>query len=129
MRFVPVARHIEKIFENRQAMFGANALRMKLHALDRQRFVSDAHDFTVVGPRGDSETVWKTGALDDQRVVARGHEVLRQPRKQPMVVVVDGRYFSKVKRSQVRQIIDGALNGFEQIEMVHSTYLQHTVLS
>ena len=42
---------------------------MKLHALNRKRFVTHAHDFTIVGPCRDFKAVRQRGALDRERVI------------------------------------------------------------
>ena len=38
-------------------MFGEDGFGVELHALDPQRLVAHPHDFAVVGPRGDVQTI------------------------------------------------------------------------
>ena len=46
-------------------------LRMKLHAHHRMGAVSDPHDLTIIGARGDLETIAQGRLLNQQRVIAR----------------------------------------------------------
>ena len=63
------------------SVFGHDRLGMELHALDGQALVFDAHDFAIVGPRGNVEHLRAGFALDHQRVVARHTVGRRQLRK------------------------------------------------
>jgi len=49
-----------------------------LYATDRQRLVLDRHCNPVLGARGDVEHVWYTVALDEQRMIAADHDLIRQ---------------------------------------------------
>jgi len=61
---------------------------VELHALDEEFAVAQAHD-DAIGFRGDFELIRKRFFLDNQRVIARGGEILRQILEDRLVVVVD----------------------------------------
>src|SRR5947209_20603797 len=71
---VPRGGKIEKIFQDRVAVLGRDAFGMKLHAMYRQGLVRSAHHQPVAGLRGDGEFIRKGGAIDHQRMIARGFE-------------------------------------------------------
>ena len=71
------AGKIEEIGEQLMAVLRGDALGMELHAVHRIALVLQAHDHAVVGLGGDLERVRQAAALDDQRMIARGGEVLR----------------------------------------------------
>src|SRR3972149_7634022 len=64
---------------------------MELHALHLVLLVAHAHDDAVLGPRGYLEHRRQGLALDNERMVARGLERVREPRKDRLSVVVDDR--------------------------------------
>ena len=64
---------------------------MKLHALDVELAVAQAHDLALGGPRADLEARRERRALDDERVVARRLEGAGEPREEAAAVVQDGR--------------------------------------
>src|SRR5580700_5252486 len=70
-RAIEGAREIQKIAQYERAMFGENALRVKLHAIGRQRAMRDAHDHAVIRLRGDFEIDRRARALNDEGMVAR----------------------------------------------------------
>src|SRR5688572_28517072 len=55
-------------------MLGCNRLRMKLNAFDRQRPMTQAHDFAIIGPGSDFKTFAQRGSFYRQRAVTRGAE-------------------------------------------------------
>ena len=59
------------------AVLGGDALGMELHAVHGVALVLHAHDEAVGGLGRDLERVGQARALDDQRMVARRREVLR----------------------------------------------------
>ena len=59
------------------AMLRGDALGMELHAMHGIALVLQAHDHAVGRLRGDLELVGQARALDHQRMIARGGEVLR----------------------------------------------------
>ena len=61
---------------------------MELDSLDRHLAVTKAHD-DAVGLRGHFEVFRKRSLFDDQRVVARGHKILRQILENRFAVVMD----------------------------------------
>src|SRR4051794_6617272 len=68
---VPGRGEIEKILQNRVAVFGRDAFGMKLHAMNRQRLVRSAHHQAVACLGGDGEFVRKSGAVDHERMITR----------------------------------------------------------
>src|SRR4051794_24276152 len=68
---VPRRGEIEKIFQNRVAVFGRDAFGMKLHTVHRQRLVGGAHHQAVARLGGNGKFIWKGGAIDHERMVAR----------------------------------------------------------
>ena len=60
-----------------QAGLGKHRLGVELHAFDRQLAMAQAHD-EAVGLGGDFQFLGQAFPLDDQRVVARGNEILLQ---------------------------------------------------
>src|SRR6185295_6080974 len=69
---------LEKISQQRVAMLGEDGFRMKLDAFHRQLAMANAHDFAVVGGRGDRKACGHRRALDRERMVAGGGERRRQ---------------------------------------------------
>src|ERR1043165_893115 len=64
----------EEVLEDFHAALGGDALRVKLHAPDRQLAVAQAHDLTLGGFGGDFQFARESCALDEQRVIARRRE-------------------------------------------------------
>src|SRR4029077_4312100 len=58
---VPRGGKVEKILQNRVAVFRRDALGVKLHPVHRQRLVRSAHHQAVPGFRGDGERVGQRG--------------------------------------------------------------------
>src|SRR6516164_9597646 len=58
-------------------------LRVKLHAANWQRLVLDCHCDPVIGAGGDVEHVGHAIALDEQRMIAADHNLVRQAPHQP----------------------------------------------
>ena len=71
------------------AVFGADRLRVKLHAPQRAARVFDAHHDAVGGP-GDLAALIAERAGHRQRVVADDLEVLGDPGEQSLARVLDG---------------------------------------
>src|SRR3546814_6378682 len=66
---------LQEVVQQRVALLRGDALRMELHAVDRQGPVLQAHDHAVVGGRRDLQPVVGEGRrIDGERVVARGGE-------------------------------------------------------
>ncbi len=61
----------QEIGQDGVAVLAGDALRVELHAEDRQRAVAQAHDQPVLGPGGRHQRVGQRVPLDDQAVVAR----------------------------------------------------------
>src|SRR5687767_2413126 len=57
-------------------MLSCDRLRMKLNAFDRQRPMTQAHDFAIIGPGSDFKTFGQRGSFYRQRVVTRGAEAI-----------------------------------------------------
>ena len=66
-----------------------NGLRMKLHALDAQLLMAQAHDFPVLGGGSDFQAVGEGRALDRQRVIARSPEAIGNPGKHFPAIMFD----------------------------------------
>jgi hypothetical protein len=67
----PSLGEIEEIPQDRRAMLGGDALRMKLDAVDRQLPMRERHDQAVIGLRLDIEDGRAAVAVDDERMIAR----------------------------------------------------------
>ncbi len=61
---------------------------MELHAVDRFRAVLQTHDSAVVQPSGDFEVVWKSIAVDNQRMIACGGQRRGQVFEDAFAIVV-----------------------------------------
>src|SRR4030065_2357853 len=68
---------IEEIGKELMPMLRGDALGVELHAMHWIALVLQAHDHAVRGFRGDLEHIGKTCALDHERMIPRGGEVLR----------------------------------------------------
>ena len=55
---------LEKVFQKIVASLGQNGFRVELHALDSHGLVADPHDFAIVGPGCDIETIRTAFPLD-----------------------------------------------------------------
>jgi hypothetical protein len=84
----------EEIFEKPETRLGKNRLRMKLDALDAQFAMPKAHDCAIVSLGGNFELARQRFPLDDQRMIARGLEFLRQATKNSLAVVCDAARFA-----------------------------------
>src|SRR5690349_14671272 len=66
---------------------------MKLHAVNRKPAMSDAHHLArlagVIGPRTDFKIIVHLVRPDDEAVIPRGDEGIREPCKDPLRIVVD----------------------------------------
>src|SRR6266542_4656476 len=67
---------------------------MKLHALDRKRFVAQSHDLPFARPRTHFERVGQTRAFDEQRMVTGRGERVIEASENRFSVMLDGRSFS-----------------------------------
>jgi len=67
---------------------------MKLHPVDRQLAMTQAHDLLFCRLGGDLEAIGQRLAFYNQRMVARRFEGIRQPREHPFAVVLDRRGLS-----------------------------------
>ena len=76
---VAKASHFQEVPQQTLAFLREDGLGMKLHAMDGQFFVAEAHDLGVVvaGGSGDFETVRQGIALHEQGMIARGFKRLR----------------------------------------------------
>ena len=66
----------EEVFQNLHAAFGGDGFGVELDAPDGEFAVAESHDFAFGGLGGDFEGCGEGGALDEERVVARGGEAL-----------------------------------------------------
>ena len=71
------AGKVEEVDKQLMAVLRGDALGMELHAVHRIAFVLQAHDHAVGGLGGDLQRVGQALALDHQRMIARGREILR----------------------------------------------------
>src|SRR5688572_9575987 len=67
---------------------------MKLHAFDRERAMSHAHDLAVFGLRRHDEAFGYRHALDYERVIARRNEIVGNAGKDPLTIVADTRHLA-----------------------------------
>ena len=67
---------------------------MKLYAVDRQVFMAQRHDLSVLCPCCNFEACGQRGRIDDQGVVACGIERRRQSGKEALPTVMDRAYLS-----------------------------------
>src|SRR5258708_151593 len=72
------------------AFAGEHALRVKLHALDVEADVAQAHDLALRRPSAHLEAVRERLSLDDERMVARGLERHAEAHEHGPLVVEDG---------------------------------------
>src|SRR5690348_6167826 len=70
---------------------GSDALGMELHAVQRPLAMGNAHDETVLCPGIDAQALGQAAAFDDQRMIARRLERVRQAGKDPAGVMMDCR--------------------------------------
>ena len=82
---------VQEVLQDLPPVLGEDALRMKLHAPDRELLVPHAHDFTLLGLRGDLQAVGHAGALDDQGMVAGGGEGIGHALEQVLAVMLNER--------------------------------------
>src|SRR5438132_12487667 len=71
---------------------------MKLHALELQLAVAQAHDYTVRRSGGDFKTGGKGFALDHQRMVPSRFEAILESFKNSLAIVTDFRRLSMKQR-------------------------------
>src|SRR5712692_4146118 len=83
------ARQSEEVAQERLALARQDGLRVELDALDGEMTMAQAHDLAVLSSRGDLEDGGETLVEHHQRVVARGIEVLLEPREHPAAIVMD----------------------------------------
>src|SRR6478735_3592992 len=72
---------IEEVGEELMAVLRGDALGVKLHAMHGIALVPQAHDHAIGRLGGDLECIGKACPLDDEGMVARGEEILRQAGK------------------------------------------------
>src|SRR6266516_3455244 len=71
---IPGRGKLEKILQDQMPVLRGDAFRVELHAMDRQPRVRNAHDEMIVGFRRQCQLVRYAGAVDHERMVARGLE-------------------------------------------------------
>ena len=79
----------KKIFEELLAGIGEDGFGVELDAFDFVATVTEGHDDAVVGLGGDRQLARQGFFFDDQGVVARGGEGIRQLAKNILTVVMD----------------------------------------
>jgi len=79
----------EKVLEKLFAGISEDGFGVELHAFDFVAAVTEGHDDAVVGLGGDRELARERFALNDQRMVARGGEGIRQLAENILAVVMD----------------------------------------
>src|SRR3954467_4577743 len=84
---IPRGGKLEKILQDEMAVLRGDALGMKLHAMRRIGLVRRAHD-EPVGLSDHVERARDRGAVDDERVIARGFErTVDAPKYAPALMV------------------------------------------
>src|SRR6185503_651081 len=81
----------EEVAEEALALDGQDRLGMELHTLDEELAMADTHDLALVGPGGPHELGGHRRRIDDQRVIARGLERVRQSGEEAFPGVSDRR--------------------------------------
>src|ERR1041385_4583842 len=99
----------KKIAQQVVAVLGQDRLRMELHALDCQHLVAQPHYFVetailVQRPRGYLENRRYRLFFDDQRVIARRHERIRQTCEYTLAVVIDQRRLAVHDRTRAHDL-------------------------
>src|SRR5262249_59073093 len=82
------ARDLEEVLQNLVAVLRGDALRMELHAMDRQALVAQPHD-DLAGLGRDLELGRQAGPVDDQRMVTRRLERRGHVLEHPLAPVAD----------------------------------------
>src|SRR5262245_8949025 len=88
------AGKVEKIGKKPMPVLRSDALGMKLHAMHGVALVLQTHDDAVACLRRDLQRVGQAGALDHERMVARGGEVLRDAGEHAFTGVMHLRQFA-----------------------------------
>ena len=102
----------EKILQELLAGVGEDGFGVELDAFDGVLAVAETHDDSVIGLSGDRKAARKSAAFDDQRMVARGGEGVRELAKDIFVVVMDLAGFAVEKfRSTYDFPAEGNANG------------------
>jgi hypothetical protein len=91
LRFIGLQR--EEILKKLHPNVGEDRFGVELDAFDEEFAVAETHD-DAIGFRGDFELIRKSFFLDDERVIARGGEILRQILEDGLVVMVDAAGFA-----------------------------------
>src|SRR3990172_3814380 len=82
------AGKLEEVGEQRVALLGGDALGVELHAVHGVRLVHEPHDQAVRGLGRDLEAAGQAFPLDDERMIARHLEAIRQPLEDAFAGVV-----------------------------------------
>src|SRR5262245_4204760 len=101
------ACQFEEVGEQRMAMLGGDAFGMELHAMHRVPLVRQPHDQSLAGG-GDDEIVGQTVAINDQGMIARHLELLRQRLEHAGADVANGR---ELAMHRLRRAHDAATIG------------------
>ena len=82
---------LDEILQQLVPVLGEQRLRMELHAFDREAAVAQAHDLAILGLGADLEAGGQRRALDDQRVIAGGDELIFDAGENPRAIMADAR--------------------------------------
>lgn len=63
---------------------------MKLNPLDREGLMSHSHDLAFLRPRSHFETVRDGGRFNDERMITRGRQRVRESSKDTFFLVLNG---------------------------------------
>src|SRR5579884_3928745 len=98
IRGIPCRSDVEKIPQHEMSVFGGDAFRMKLHAMDWQSCVCQRHHHAAIGVGRHGELARHRRTLHHQRVIARGFERRIDAAEDPGTVVADFRQLAVQNR-------------------------------
>lgn len=86
--------NIQEVSKESHPVFGGDGFRMELDAVDREGFVADPHNFTLVGGGGNLNAVRCRILVEEEGVVTGRAEILGDISEQAFPVVGNGGEFS-----------------------------------
>src|SRR5215467_14584318 len=82
---------VQEIGEHFVTLLGQDRLGMELHALHGELAVAHAHDLAILAFGGHLKALGKTGAFDDQRMIACGGQRVVEPGENAVSTMAYGR--------------------------------------
>ena len=84
-----LSSYCQEVAEEGETCGGEDGFGVELDAFDGKLAVAEAHDDAVGGFGGDFEAARQRAAFDDERMIARGFEILREAAKNRFAVVMN----------------------------------------